>query len=209
MEKSFSCWKRRIRMELSFIRISIHKGTWTLGWMRGESESYFLLDLLCNVLTNPMTGVGPVQNADLTIVSQILKHLAHCIIQHTETKLHHLPLTNPKQTHFWIVGIPVLRRRRGVFRVVLLSNLCTGEHSRLITLPCQKPTYLVSNVSNTMNILCHVPYVLPHPDTPTMQITNFTPSPNCISPPNPGTPRTDASRSSVLPGHTSTHHHMK
>ena len=60
-----------------------------------------------------------------------------------------------------------------------------------------------------MSILRHVPYVLPHPDTPTMQITNFTPSPNCISPPSPGTPRTDASRSSVLPGHTSTHHPMK
>ena len=37
-----------------------------------------------------------------------------------------------------------------------------------------------------------------------MQITSFTPSPSCINPPSPGTPHTFASRSRVLPGHTST-----
>ena len=191
------------------MRISIHRGTWTLGWGREQLQTYFLLNLLCDVLANPVTRVRPVQNPNLTIVSEILKHLTHRIIQHTETKRHHLYLINPKRTHLRIVRIPVLCRRRGIVRVVLLPNLCAGEHSRLITLPCQKPTNLICDVSNTMSILRYASYVLPHPDTPTMQITNFTPSPNCISPPSPGTPRTDASRSSVLPGHTSTHQPMK
>lgn len=79
---------------------------------------------------------------------------------------------------------PLNRKIRGLHIPSMLEN---GE-SYL------QHIYMLQNV---------ISYVFPQPDTPTIQMTSFTPSPSCINPPNPGTPYTEASLSLVLPGHTS------